>query len=341
MQPGSSGLSPICFRDEVPQPPLDVTSRANEKVLQLGFAEARAPERAHQPWGESPHRTEHWLSVAESNCVAERRGGEQLEANDHSISTTRLNSIRPTAWASRRVKGEAQQRRPTGKDQGDSVDRPCGETVSAGTGVPGVGGDRRVGRWGDLNQGSPAGKGAAFRAGCRPEEPCPAGDTTSMTIEVEFAHATASLRPALDLHDCINGMTQASVVAKKRGNARGAKGGREVEARRTDPRKVNRRQCRQRLHKAERSGPALAWVEPAVWTERRLATLETGIEGGKWFRRINIDLGAPLPCRAPGPRTGGRAPINRRQREPERPTPRLRTRHAGGTFSQKIQPRSG
>ncbi len=24
------------------------------------------------------------------------------------------------------------------------------------------------------------------------------------------------------------------------------------------------------------------WVEPAVWTERMLATLETGIEGGKW-----------------------------------------------------------
>jgi RNA-directed DNA polymerase len=30
-----------------------------------------------------------------------------------------------------------------------------------------------------------------------------------------------------------------------------------------------------------------AWVEPAVWTERMLATLETGIEGGKWFRLID------------------------------------------------------
>ena len=29
-----------------------------------------------------------------------------------------------------------------------------------------------------------------------------------------------------------------------------------------------------------------AWVEPTVWTERMLATLETGIEGGKWFRLI-------------------------------------------------------
>ena len=30
-----------------------------------------------------------------------------------------------------------------------------------------------------------------------------------------------------------------------------------------------------------------AWVEPAAWTERMLATLETGIEGGKWFRLID------------------------------------------------------
>src|ERR1700745_2275010 len=29
-----------------------------------------------------------------------------------------------------------------------------------------------------------------------------------------------------------------------------------------------------------------AWVEPTVWTERMLTTLETGIEGGKWFRLI-------------------------------------------------------
>ena len=30
-----------------------------------------------------------------------------------------------------------------------------------------------------------------------------------------------------------------------------------------------------------------AWVEPDVWTERMLATLETGIGGGKWFRLID------------------------------------------------------
>ena len=30
-----------------------------------------------------------------------------------------------------------------------------------------------------------------------------------------------------------------------------------------------------------------AWAEPTVWTERMLAALETGIEGGKWFRLID------------------------------------------------------
>jgi RNA-directed DNA polymerase len=29
------------------------------------------------------------------------------------------------------------------------------------------------------------------------------------------------------------------------------------------------------------------WVEPVVWTERMLAALETGLEGGKWFRLID------------------------------------------------------
>ncbi|MGA8481208.1 MAG: hypothetical protein WB696_24845, partial [Chthoniobacterales bacterium] len=37
-----------------------------------------APESAHQQWGGSPHRTEHWLSVVEGNCVA-REGG--VESN--------------------------------------------------------------------------------------------------------------------------------------------------------------------------------------------------------------------------------------------------------------------
>jgi hypothetical protein len=48
------------------------------------------------------------LSVAEGNCVVERRGGEQPEAKDQSINKTMLNSIRPDALASLRLKGEAE-----------------------------------------------------------------------------------------------------------------------------------------------------------------------------------------------------------------------------------------
>jgi hypothetical protein len=48
------------------------------------------------------------LSVAEGNCVVERRGGEQPEAKDQSINKTMLNSIRPDALASRQMYGEAQ-----------------------------------------------------------------------------------------------------------------------------------------------------------------------------------------------------------------------------------------
>jgi len=70
--------------------------------------------------------------------------------------------------------------------------------VNARVGVHGVGGDRMAGSWSDMNQGSGPGKGTAFMAQKRPEELCPGAD-------------------------------RAFVVAKKRGNARGAKGGRKVE----------------------------------------------------------------------------------------------------------------
>ena len=62
-----------------------------------------------------------------------------------------------------------------------------------------MGGDRMVGSWSDMNQGSRFGKGTAFMTGGGTEEPYPKGD-------------------------------RAFVVAKKRGKARGVKGGRKVEA---------------------------------------------------------------------------------------------------------------
>ena len=56
--------------------------------------------------GASPCREEVWLLVAEGNCVAVRRGGEQPEANDS--SATQVNSIRPVTLASLLGNGEAQ-----------------------------------------------------------------------------------------------------------------------------------------------------------------------------------------------------------------------------------------
>jgi hypothetical protein len=47
-----------------------------------------------------PIGQKHWLSVAEGNCVAKRRGGEQPEAKDQSINKIMMNSIRPDALAS-------------------------------------------------------------------------------------------------------------------------------------------------------------------------------------------------------------------------------------------------
>jgi hypothetical protein len=46
-----------------------------------------------------------WHPVTEGNCVAARRGGEQPEVNDESV--TRGNSIRPTVVASPLGNGEA------------------------------------------------------------------------------------------------------------------------------------------------------------------------------------------------------------------------------------------
>jgi len=157
-----------------------------------------APESAPQQRGESPLRRAHWLFVAEGNCVVERRGGEQPEANYQSLSKTILNSIRPDAMASLRLKGEAKNWKLPRRGKGDSDDLYCVRTVSVITGLHRVIGEGMAGSWGDVNQGSRAGKRKAFMAEVGPKSN-PEGD-------------------------------RALVVAKKRGNSRGAKGGREVEA---------------------------------------------------------------------------------------------------------------
>src|SRR5271166_4740405 len=87
-----------------------------------GSASLCAPESAHQQWGGSPHRTEHWLSVVEGNCVVERLGGRQPETNCQSINKTMLNTIRPDALASLHRVSEAQNRTPTREGQGNFGD---------------------------------------------------------------------------------------------------------------------------------------------------------------------------------------------------------------------------
>ena len=98
----------------------------------------RAPESAHQQRGESPRRTEHWLSVAEGNCVVERRGGEQPDANDQSIIKKMMNSIRPDALANTR--GSEVKPRTEGdpeRESGNSATWPAASTVSVGQGCMG------------------------------------------------------------------------------------------------------------------------------------------------------------------------------------------------------------
>jgi len=110
-----------------------------------------------------------------------------------------MNSIRPDALASLLSKDEAKNGIRPAKGERKIRDLSLESTVSRKIGMHGVVGDRMVGSWSDMNQGSRAGKERRSWLRAEPEEPCPEGD-------------------------------RASVVARKRGNARGAKGGRKVEA---------------------------------------------------------------------------------------------------------------
>lgn len=112
-----------------------------------------------------------------------------------------MNSIRPHALASLRADGEAWNRMPTREGQGNSVGLCFGETVCETGGVHGVVGDRMAGSWSDVNWGSRSGERSGVHGLEKPEEPRPEGD-------------------------------RASIVVWKRGNSRGAKGGREIEANR-------------------------------------------------------------------------------------------------------------
>ena len=115
-----------------------------------------------------------------------------------------LNSIRLYPLASLPFNGEAENRKLTREGEGDFGDPCCVETVSAGEGMDGVFGNGMAGSRSDVNQGSRTGNNDGVH--CwenRHEEPYPGGD-------------------------------RAPIVAQKRGNARGAKGGREMECERAE-----------------------------------------------------------------------------------------------------------
>ena len=72
------------------------------------------------------------MSVAEGNCVAKRRGGEQPEANDQSIINKMMNSIRPDALASLLGKGEARNGSRPGKGERQIRNLTCGRNSERG-----------------------------------------------------------------------------------------------------------------------------------------------------------------------------------------------------------------
>jgi hypothetical protein len=67
------------------------------------------PQARTNSWVRVPTGGEAEPFVAEINCVAKRRGGEQLEANNQPVNTTMLNSIRFESSASLLAKDEARE----------------------------------------------------------------------------------------------------------------------------------------------------------------------------------------------------------------------------------------
>ena len=107
--------------------------------------------------------------VAESKCVAERRGGEQLEANNQPVSTTKLNSIRFESTASPRAKGEAREpdaHRQRGATFRQSAAQAARERQESSERV----GDRMVGRWSEVKWGTRSGWGSGVHPRERGEE---------------------------------------------------------------------------------------------------------------------------------------------------------------------------
>ena len=83
----------------------DAALAARVRTVTRGLTStARAPVKAIEQTGESPVQSCRYRSVAEGNCVFNRKGGKQLEATEQSV--TQVNAIRPSLSGSVRAKRE-------------------------------------------------------------------------------------------------------------------------------------------------------------------------------------------------------------------------------------------
>jgi len=73
----------------------------------------------------------------------------------------------------------------------------------------------------------------------------------------------------------------------KRHNGRGAKGAQEGGCVKDQPTEAQPASVPVKAKQAGEIRARWAWVEPSVWTDRMLATLERGVKGGVWFSLID------------------------------------------------------
>jgi hypothetical protein len=114
-------------------------------------------------------------SVAEGNCVTERWGGEQPEANDQPAIKKMMNSIRLQTTASLLGKGEAREVQVPPATGGQEKHQFPILRARVGKESAGMVGGRTVRSCGGVKRGSRTKGGAAFMAQ-EPEEPRLGGD---------------------------------------------------------------------------------------------------------------------------------------------------------------------
>ena len=76
---------------------------------------------------------------------------------------------------------------------------------------------------------------------------------------------------------------RALIVARKRCNGRGAKGGRKVDTVKDRQSEAQPQAVPTRATRGGEVRARWAWTEPSVWTERMLTALEAGVKGGRWY----------------------------------------------------------